>query len=359
MPPFFGENSAAAVEDPLGPPHARVGRDTSEQATAPPAPRDPETSVRRWRLEPPGGAPGRGSRRSPGSLSVSAASRSRRPSSRPSGCERTPFPGADARPTEKSGPVSGAGVAFEPPYPSPEESLAPPPGAGPLRGRDAPRGWTVEPSGPGPPTSEERPPPRGRAPTRAPLQPAAISPRRPMPSSPGPRQRPPPAAAGGGAKRGLQPLGAPAPARGLPSPSAGEHSPPTRPATGRGGRPARGAPRRRTGQGALRVTLAHPFPEETLAGREPRAPGPRYTRAGRAPRQGAAPGPARWARGSPPPPPRRDALSPACPRRAHFRCNAAILTPAVRNRSWGVGQRSSCSPETLCPRRRRRLCSPG
>ncbi|XP_059537120.1 proline-rich protein HaeIII subfamily 1-like [Myotis daubentonii] len=128
-----------------------------------------------------------------------------------------PFPGADARP-----PVSGAGVAFEPPYPSPEESLAPPPGVGPLRRRNAPRGWTVVPSGPGPPTSEERPPPRGRAP----LQPAATSPRRPMPPSPGPRQRPPPAAAGSGAKRGLQPLGAPAPARGFPSPSASTRRPP-------------------------------------------------------------------------------------------------------------------------------------
>lgn len=37
---------------------------------------------------------------------------------------------------------------------------------------------------------------------------------------------------------------------------------------------ALGASRRRTGLGALPVTLAHPFPEETLAGREQRALGP-------------------------------------------------------------------------------------
>lgn len=149
-----------------------------------------------------------------------------------------PFPGADARPTEKSGPVSGAGVAFEPPYPSPEESLAPPPGVGPLRGRNAPRGWTVVPSGPGPPTSEERPPPRGRAPTRAPLQPAATGPRRPMPPSPGPRQRPPPAAAGSGAKRGLQPLGAPAPPAGSRAPrrALAAHPPCDRPRLAAGAR---------------------------------------------------------------------------------------------------------------------------
>lgn len=47
----------------------------------------------------------------------------------------------------------------------------------------------------------------------------------------------------------------------------GAHSPPTHSATSGGWRPAPGGSQRKTGLGALRVTLTHPFPEETPAER--------------------------------------------------------------------------------------------
>lgn len=238
MPPFCGENSAAAVEDPLGQPRARIRRDTLwSRRQRPRAPRDPC---------PPGG--GGGSRRqgAPG-----AVGRIRPPA--PSRFPRPPAPGGRAQdpadgseplprrcretppPPQKSARASAAGVAFEPPYPSPEESLAPPPGVGHLQGRDSPAAerwyrvaWARHP----PPQLRRSLLPGARTPAAA-----GISPRRPMPSSSGPRQRLPPAAAGGGAKRGLQPLGAPAPARGFPSPSATTRRPPAlRPAEAGGRR---------------------------------------------------------------------------------------------------------------------------
>lgn len=78
-----------------------------------------------------------------------------------------------------------------------------------------------------------------------------------LPSSPGTGQRLP--TCGCRAERGLQPLPAPS--------AAGESAAPTAPRGAETGRSARGGSRRKIGPGALQVTLTHPFPEETRAGR--------------------------------------------------------------------------------------------
>ncbi|XP_044771143.1 translation initiation factor IF-2-like [Neomonachus schauinslandi] len=191
--------------------------------------------------------------------------------------------GADARPAEDSPPFPrGQYSRLRTPLPTSRGKPRAASGQRPLRGRAlAPRldGGTecppVPPSLPQLPTRSPLPAgARGRANPRSPRRSVPVA---RLPSSPGSGQRLP--TCGCGAERGLQPLPPPAAARESAEPL-GAPSAPTAPRPSEAGGPARGGSLRKTGLGALQVTLTHPFPEETRAGRgcrrgggERRAPG--------------------------------------------------------------------------------------
>lgn len=174
------EKSAAAAADPRGQPHARSSGHFRAGVSAPCAPQ-PLRSARRWRLQPPGGARGRGSHPSPGRLAVPRVSAPRGRAQDPAHGSR-PLPGADARPTEKSPGLRGQSHPRTRLTHLQKKALRSLSAQRHLQQRNglAPR-LDGDPEGPHvcPPTSDEKPPPRGRALTRAPLQPWALSPRRP------------------------------------------------------------------------------------------------------------------------------------------------------------------------------------
>lgn len=173
--------------------------------------------------------------------------------------EQLPFPQGPGRPPANPRPTSSG---------EPRAASA----RRPLREAHSARGLTATPSGRQSPSlspnfRREAPSPRPSA--CNPRRPAAIEPR------------------GQTAASHLQPRG-----RTRPAAPPGARFGPRAPGAPR--RTARGGSRRKRGLSALRVTLAHPSPEETLAGRGPRgrgwrAQGPGYTAAGRAPCRGSSP----------------------------------------------------------------------
>lgn len=305
MLPFFGKTRRRLPRPRWVNPCPHQGKTLGAGVSAPCVPQS-LPSARRRRLDPPGGAPGRGSHRSPRPLSASPASRTEaelqiqwlgtNPSLAPTRgrSRRVPLPPETGSPSNPS-------------YPPLEESPAPPlAAASPPRKGLAPRldGGTEWPRGP---SSMPQLPTRSHLPAGAhrrahPCRPRRSVPVARLPSSPGTQTAAP--TCGRGAERGLQPLPAPAAARVPPTPSARTRLLPalrTAEASGRRGV----APEGKRGWGALQVTLAHPFPEEPPAGRgrwggssERRAPiKPRWAE----PPSRCSAGPARRARGRPRP----------------------------------------------------------
>lgn len=319
MPPSFGKtlraNSRwAAGDGPPGSarPSAPASGRRSEREPTPLRPANPP-SAPRWLLGPPGGARAAGPTRPP------APPPPRPPAPR----SRAPDPAAGREALLGTGarPARAASRPSPPPERAPRRPRRSVISQGPHSPRGSPRLS---------PASDAKPSPQSQR--------SAAAAR--LPSSPGTQTAAP----------HLRP-------RDRTRPAAPPRSPPRalavpRSATGLGWRPGAGGSRRKTGLGALRVTRAHPFPEETPAGRGPRGGG---SKCGGPVAAQCWPHPA--GEGSPPPAVTRS--PPAGPPRAPVRCNAEILT---RGRQLtcrgGTGKRSPSSPETLCPRRRRRLCFP-
>lgn len=217
-------------------------RDTLEQASAPPASRNPYLP-RGGGGSSHQGAPGATGRYRPsGPFSASPVSRTQRPISRPRGLERTP-PRRRREAVEKNPPTQGGRVALKSLLThllkKASRRLSP---QRHLQGRGSLQGWTAVPSARGTPSlcpnfRQEAPSPWAHNDARTPAALRGQCQASGCHQAPGPRPRVPPAVAGSGAERGLQPLGVPAAARAAPSPTARARRPPAlRPAEAGGRR---------------------------------------------------------------------------------------------------------------------------
>lgn len=360
MSPFFGKIQPRLRRiRGANPTPAAAG--TLERASAPPAPRNP------YGPRGGGGSNRQGARGAAGRIHPPARSRFLG-SPHPEAARKTQRMGADpslapTRDPPRSPPVSGDRVTPEPVLPisrrkpcaASRRSVTSNRGTGSVGTGPAVRGWTATPSARGAPRlsanfRREAPSPWARTDARTPAALGAQSPPPDCHQVRDSRQRLPPAGAGSGVERGPQPLGAPPSARGSPSPPARTRRPP-RSATGRGRRPERGSSRRKTGLGALQVTLAHPFPEETPAGRGPQR-GRGERRAPLKPRRAAPPvwalrGPRPAGEGVAPAP--RDALSPARPRRARLGATRRF-SPLQPPTNRGGSAKGPPAPRRPCPR---------
>lgn len=292
-------------------------------------------SARRWRLDPPGGAPGRGSHRSPRPLSASPASRTKaelqiqwlgtNPSLAPTRgrSRRAPLP-------------PGGRVTFEPLLPTSRRK----PRAASRRSVTSKQGtrsaaglrYRVGEGAPRlcPNFRRKATSPRARTDARTPTALGVQSPPPCCHQAPGPRQRLPPAAA--------EPSAACSPSRRPPRPAY-----PRAPRHALASYPLCDQPRPAADAGwLLKENLAgcppgHPRPSISggdpsragTVGREQRAQGPPLNCGGPSPQSRCSAGLARRARGRHRPRPTVTDCPPVHTRRAPSRCNAAILTSAA------------------------------